>query len=1305
MSHSRQATDRKTGDSHGIQMLVMLLLAACLMAFPAAALAGEAHEYTGISFGPDGPSGSQVFGTPHGVAVDDSSGAVYVYNGGRIDKFDADGNPVEFSALSSSHIDGVGDPGLHAGQIAVAPAGSLGGTAGDIYVANGQGVRIYSSAGKLIGELNAGVSDGGACGVSVDPSGHVFVGVSTLGVVREYLPSSNPPTNADQSGQSVADLPNLCSVAADGAGHLYVAGARAPDGRLSFFLNTLEDPSATIKAVGSNSVNSDPASGNVFVAEQAGRGDGEMAGVDQFSPSGVHVSRFGADTLRSSYGVSASSNGKIYAPTGGRVAIFAGSVLVPDATSKSAGNISRYGATLHGEVGAAGGSQASCSFIYVSESEFRAEEFNNPHSVPCSPVGPFSGTNIEPVTAELTGLALGTRYLYRVIGSSGAGANVGQRLSFETHGAVDLQTEPATDVTVTNATLNGTIDPEGLALQGCFFEYQVVGMATKVPCAETPSQIGNGNGAVEVHADLSGLEGGTTYSVELVAENELGLSRGGERKFTTLGPTVTGQNLGAVTETEAVLKAIVNPKGTSTSVFFEYVDGSEFASNGYANATRVPPAGETVGSGSTGVAVEQPIAGLSPETTYHFRAVATNETGTTAGPDRSFTTYATFIGLPDDRAYEQVSPVEKNGASVLGNDVVGVDYASPDGSSATFYSAAGAGDIEGAQVFPIYSGSRSSTEWSSEGLVPASSVGTRMRLLAYTEDLSGIYAIAWNTREPATLYRRESGGQLTTIASGIISDELDSAASQTSFISESADGSKVLFETPAKLTLDAISGAPNVYLWNQESELLELVSVLPDGAGPPVGGAVGGAYDLWHQGSTQRGGAQVYMYVRDALSRSGERAFFTALASDQLYVRQMPSTGVASTAWASKSQKTNGSGPGGTDPLGPGPAAYLAASADGRYVFFRSPEELTNDANTGSADQGQDLYRFDVESGELTDLAPHPEGNGAEVMGVAGISDDGTYVYFVAKADLAEGGVSGRPNLYVWHSDQVNFVSAVGGSLLDDRIWLNSTYAPNKFSPKTFRVTPDGRTIAFNSVAAHAGFDNNGKPEIYRYEFGQTVECVSCNQAVGVPQAGSYLSSYESEFVAAEVQSNLVPRNLSQDGSRLFFQTSERLVGSDLNNAVDVYEWEAAGAGSCTNTAQHGGCLFLVSTGTSPQPSRFSDASASGDDVFFFTMQGLVGQDKDELQDLYDARVDGGLPAQNAPPANPCASAEACHGSPSSEPGQTSVGSATFSGPGNPPPKKPCKKKQCKCKKKKCHQKDKHKRRHKDKTRAGGRHR
>jgi len=71
-------------------------------------------------------------------------------------------------------------------------------------------------------------------------------------------------------------------------------------------------------------------------------------------------------------------------------------------------------------------------------------------------------------------------------------------------------------------------------------------------------------------------------------------------------------------------------------------------------------------------------------------------------------------------------------------------------------------------------------------------------------------------------------------------------------------------------------------------------------------------------------------------------------------------------------------------------------------------------------------------------------------------------------------------------------------------------------------------------------------------------------------------------------------RNLSASGDQFFFQTAEALLPADTNGTTDVYEWEADGAGSCRSSAEDGGCLYLLSTGKSPDPSYLGDASVSG---------------------------------------------------------------------------------------------------------------
>ncbi len=69
--------------------------------------------------------------------------------------------------------------------------------------------------------------------------------------------------------------------------------------------------------------------------------------------------------------------------------------------------------------------------------------------------------------------------------------------------------------------------------------------------------------------------------------------------------------------------------------------------------------------------------------------------------------------------------------------------------------------------------------------------------------------------------------------------------------------------------------------------------------------------------------------------------------------------------------------------------------------------------------------------------------------------------------------------------------------------------------------------------------------------------------------------------------------------------------------------------------------------------------------MFFFTDQPLVGQDQDQLLDVYDARVNGGLASQWPSPATPC-TAQSCRQPTSGAPPTPTVGTVSFTGPGTP---------------------------------------
>jgi hypothetical protein len=181
------------------------------------------------------------------------------------------------------------------------------------------------------------------------------------------------------------------------------------------------------------------------------------------------------------------------------------------------------------------------------------------------------------------------------------------------------------------------------------------------------------------------------------------------------------------------------------------------------------------------------------------------------------------------------------------------------------------------------------------------------------------------------------------------------------------------------------------------------------------------------------------------------------------------------------------------------------------------------------------------------------------------------------------------------------------------------------------------------------------------------------------------------------------PRVISDDGSRIFFNSYEALLPHDTNGKADVYEWERPGSGDCTEASSafsppNDGCLSLISSGESPTDSEFVDASADGTDVFFYTASSLLPQDPG-LIDIYDARAGGGYPAPPVPPAS--CEGEACQG-PLAPPNDPTPASSAFEGAGNVKAEKKAHKKKAHKKKKsaKKHAAKKHKRAN-NKERAG----
>ena len=101
-------------------------------------------------------------------------------------------------------------------------------------------------------------------------------------------------------------------------------------------------------------------------------------------------------------------------------------------------------------------------------------------------------------------------------------------------------------------------------------------------------------------------------------------------------PGVSTLGAAKVTITTATLTGKINPHGAPTTFYFQYGTTTAYGS-------RTPSA--AVGAGNAAVGATADIAGLGPNTKYHYRLVAHNSAGTTIGGDRVLTTPKQPLGL------------------------------------------------------------------------------------------------------------------------------------------------------------------------------------------------------------------------------------------------------------------------------------------------------------------------------------------------------------------------------------------------------------------------------------------------------------------------------------------------------------------------------------------------------------------------------------------------------------------------------------------------------------------------------------
>ncbi len=765
------------------------------------------------------------------------------------------------------------------------------------------------------------------------------------------------------------------------------------------------------------------------------------------------------------------------------------------------------------------------------------------------------------------------------------------------------------------------------------------------------------------------LYGGTPQSVPVVGKGEPGQSSLGYifAPVQENPPVVVSEAVSGVTSSSGELHAAIDPKGRATHYVFQFLTDAAFkeAGEAFTGAVEAPAGGGGVGNSPGAHSVSVPVSGLAADTAYRFRVLATSNCSVsepekvceTVGAVQGFHTFPVEAsGLVDGRVYELVSPIGKNGGQVFPSEPgrsscvlrecePGGAYtrfprqSTPDGEAVVYEgSAFTAGG--GAIIENEYLARRSATGWQTSNLTPPSLVskghgGYEAFDPALTQALLEQRTPALTPGAPAGYpdYYLQPTGAPTAFTALMTDTPLNHSpfnrvpgpglgSLDVRYAGASSDLSRVFFSANDALTAEATGGPEelrNLYEWAGGE--LHAVNILPGGSETTPGAMFG-----WKSTNTP--------IPAHAVSDDGSRVFWSSV-SGQLYVREQGERTVEIPDHA---------------------GTFVTAAADGSRVLLSDGHLFSVGGEEPPVDLTQGKPGFD---------------------GLVGQSEDLSHVYFVDTEVLSETAndqgakaQAGKDNLYYWHQGTTVFIAALlppaakAGAVDDTPDW-------RALPARTAEASPDGEWVAFLSHAPLTGYANIGKcepigetgelldapcPEVFLYNAAAgKLSCASCDPSGAAPLGRSDLTLMKGDSGVIHQ-----PRYLIDTG-RLYFDSQDSLTPKDKNGLEDVYQYEPAGAGTCTH---NGGCVSLISSGTGTADSNFQMIDASGKNVFFTTRNPLLPADHDELVDLYDAREGGGIiaPAEQSPPA---CSGEYCQGPspvPGSEPGP---GSLAFTGAGN----------------------------------------
>jgi uncharacterized protein (TIGR02145 family) len=294
---------------------------------------------------------------------------------------------------------------------------------------------------------------------------------------------------------------------------------------------------------------------------------------------------------------------------------------VPSATAQPATNLLLTSAKINGSV------NPNFLSTTITFEWGTSPSYGNTVSASQSPI---TGNTVVNISADLSGLAPGTTYHFRIIAVNGLGTTSSNDMTFITLGQAPTATaQTANDLQLYTATVNGSVNPNYLSTTVSFEWGISASYGNTVSASQSPI---TGNTVVNISADLSGLAPGTTYHFRIKAENILGITYSSDMTFITLGqaPTATAQTANDLQLYTATVNGSVNPNYLSTTVSFEWGTSTSYGNTVAASQSPI--------TGNTAINTSADLSGLAPGTTYHFRIKAENILGITYSSDLTFTT-------------------------------------------------------------------------------------------------------------------------------------------------------------------------------------------------------------------------------------------------------------------------------------------------------------------------------------------------------------------------------------------------------------------------------------------------------------------------------------------------------------------------------------------------------------------------------------------------------------------------------------------------------------------------------------------